>query len=135
MLTKSELDEMRARLNGWNEGYTDNEILSEANGIILRVPDLLDALEEAQHTIESGRDNFRVHVEQQAMIHNREREERTALAVENERLREALRIVKEHAVFAVIDDGVTWLRCAVCSELLDNNIGHADDCPLEISEE
>lgn len=44
-MDQERLDEIRAQIEGWNEGFTDDEILCEANGIILCVPALLDEVE------------------------------------------------------------------------------------------
>ncbi len=55
-MEQKRIDKIRVRLDRWNEGHTDNEILSEASGIIQRVPDLLDALEAAQALLSKSAD-------------------------------------------------------------------------------
>jgi hypothetical protein len=114
MIEQKRIEEMRARLKGWNEGFTDNEILSEANGIILRVPGLLDALEEIREERlkyweklgRMGRENERLHAlleewraeykrwtiaNSAESMNPKLRPHLDQLKVENERLREAIR--------------------------------------------
>ncbi len=50
-MDQERLDEIRAQIEGWNEGHTDDEILCKANGIILCVPALLDEIERLLGTL------------------------------------------------------------------------------------
>ena len=50
---------------------------------------------------------------------------------ENARLHSILLDAKDELIITTLDDGVIWRRCSICGELLDGDIGHVEDCPLE----
>ncbi len=51
-MNQERLGEIQAQVEGWNEGFADNEILCRANGIILCVPGLLDEIARLHALVE-----------------------------------------------------------------------------------
>lgn len=139
-MNQERLDEIRAQVGGWNEGFTDDEILCKANGIILCVPALLDEIERLR-ALASRCSTRAIKVTQAAWAGMRHIAE---LDAKSEQLLAALRLAEslcyDNVSFSVSLGGKVHgvHQCKACFAVFrswGSDDKHTDDCPFAMLED